>query len=215
MSYCVEGKTLSLGRWRNSRSGLRWWLCPSGKVPSVIQNRLKWRILYYTYFITIFFFFFNKRTHLAMGCGDTDGNLEKSFYQNFSRRKLCDERQDDVRGQHPADQREWQGLLLGVLVTAEESSPVRDRGGGVAEDDAHRLGVLTSTSLPSLWGALADTGLRPDVLKERATRISNPSSVRKRMTFLINTRTKLNETHGLSKICITYSSGDHIFQTWN
>ena len=169
----------------------------------------------YIFYHNLFFFFFNKRTHLAMGCGDTDGNLEKSFYQNFSRRKLCDEWQDDVWGQHPADQREWQGLLLGVLVTAEESSPVRDRGGGVAEDDAHRLGVLTSTSLPSLWGALADTGLRPDALKERATRISNPSSVRKRMTFLINTRTKLNETHGLSKICITYSSGDHIFQTWN
>lgn len=24
-----------------------------------------------------FFFFFNKRTHSAMGCGDTDGNFEK------------------------------------------------------------------------------------------------------------------------------------------
>lgn len=41
-----------------------------------------------------------------MGCGDTDGNFEKSFCQNFSRRKLCDERQDDVRGKHPTDERE-------------------------------------------------------------------------------------------------------------
>ena len=50
----------------------------------------------YLFYHNLFFFFFKKRTHLAMGCGDTDGNLEKSFYQNFSRRKLCDEWQDDV-----------------------------------------------------------------------------------------------------------------------
>ena len=43
-----------------------------------------------------------------MGCGDTDGNLEKSFYQNFSPRKLCDERQDDVRGEHPVGRWERQ-----------------------------------------------------------------------------------------------------------
>ena len=45
--------------------------------------------------------------------------------------------------------------------------------------------------------------------------MSIPSFVRKRMTFLINTRRKLSESHWLSKVYVTCSSGDHSFQTWN
>ena len=162
------------------------------------------------------FFFLNKRTRLAMGCGDTDGNLEKSFCQNFSRRKLSDERLDDVRGEHPGAQWGRQGLLLRCPGhTAQESFPVRDRRGATTEDDGEQAGCSHQHSPVLPLRGPGINGAKTRCPEETATSISDPSLVRKRMAFLTNTRTKLNESHWLSKVHITCSSGDHIFQTWN
>ena len=162
------------------------------------------------------FFFLNKRTRLAMGCGDTDGNLEKSFCQTFSRRELSDERLDDVTGEHPGAQWGRQGLLLRCPGhTAKESFPARGRCGGTTEDDGEQAGCSHQhfPVLPLRGPGI--NGAKPRCPRGDSHQCLNASLVRKRMTFLTNTRTKLNESHWLSKVHITYSSGDHIFQTWN
>ena len=147
-----------------------------------------------------------------MGCGDTDGNHEKSFYQNFSRRKLCDERQDDVRGEHPAGQWEWQvssWVFWSQPRRALQSETEWRNGWGW-----RRTGWVFSPALPCppSEGPWQIRGWDQTPSRREPP---NPSSVRKRMTFLINKRTKLSESHWLSKVYLTYSSGDHIFQTWN
>lgn len=113
----------------------------------------------------------------------------------------------------PADEQEWYYLLPAFLLrclghTAKGNIPVWDRGEWLRMT-TNWLGVLTSTSLPHPQGALEHgaKSRRP----KGATSIPDPSFVRKRMTFLVNTRKRLNESHRLSKLYLTNNSGDHIF----
>ena len=117
----------------------------------------------------------------------------------------------------PGDEQEWYYLLPAFLLrclghTAKGNIPVWD-GGEWLRMTMNWPDVLTSTSLPHPQGAL-EYGAKRSCPKG-ATSISNPSFVRKRMTFLVNTRKRLNESRWLSKLYLTNNSGDHIFQTEN
>ena len=108
MSHCVEGKNCQFGKMKKFQKRIAVMVVHQWESAQCHSELLKMVTFILYIFYHNLFFFLNKRTHLAMGCGDTDGNLEKSFYQNFSPRKLCDERQDDVRGEHPVGRWERQ-----------------------------------------------------------------------------------------------------------